>query len=100
MKTKLSKLSFSVETTMLIEMFIIFLCIMVVMVGLWAIDIGASAMILNSGMDLNGGAEIIVGNGWHFREPFQQYHMGIYLTLAGMLLLAALSAYKTIKPNR
>jgi len=81
--------------SMVIEILIVFLCIMTIMIGLWAMDIGAGAMILNAGLKQNGiNAEVIAGNGWQFQEACQQYHTGIYIVLAGMMILSILAAAK------
>lgn len=54
--------------------------------GLWAIDIGASAMSV--------GAE--TANGWFGREGIQQFHIGLWLCYASMMILAGVSLFSMI----
>jgi len=46
--------------------------------GMWAVDIGVSAM----------GFEGTVTNGWWSRPPVQQYHIGLMSIGVGSLILA------------
>ena len=79
------------ETEIIITIFVVLLCVYIIVLGLWSLDIGASAMILNAQLKSNGiDSTIIAGNGWQFNDACQQYHVGMYLVIAGMLLLSLL----------
>jgi len=70
-----------------IEMFMVATCIFLIISGLWAVDIGASGMIIESQI----GVPITAGNGWTFRSSMQQYHIGLYIIAAGMFMLVVLA---------
>lgn len=50
----------------------------VFMLGIWAVDIGVSAM--------SAGDRVV--NGWWTRDPVQHYHIGLYLLAASGLFLS------------
>ncbi|MFP4006365.1 MAG: hypothetical protein ACLFUR_06640 [Candidatus Hadarchaeia archaeon] len=50
----------------------------VFMLGIWAVDIGVSAM--------SAGGRVV--NGWWTRDPVQHYHIGLYLLAASGLFLS------------
>jgi len=54
--------------------------------GLWAIDIGVSSM----------GANIEVTNGWFSRAGIQQYHIGLWLCYASLMILSGISLFSLI----
>lgn len=57
-------------------------CIITTLIGLWAIDISASAMIANKSFEeagLTGG--FILTNGFRNTEPSQMYHYGMWLVI-------------------
>ena len=60
-----------------IKAFVSMLCIFLLMLGVWAIDVGAGCMAGACGLS----------NGWVNANPTQHYHIGIVLVIsAGMIL--------------
>lgn len=57
------------------------------MIGLWTIDIGVSGIATEP--FLKEGHKISATNGWWSRTPAQEYHLGIWLVIAGILGEAA-----------
>jgi len=57
---------------------IIIALIVLIMACLWCVDISVSAM-------LAGG---VLSNGFLFRNPAQMYHIGLYGTILGSIMLA------------
>jgi hypothetical protein len=84
LKNILKKLEIVNETKALkVEIMCLTIAIFVICLGMWAIDVGVSGMLMEAQM----GVEIYAGNGWQFRRAVQQYHMGLYLVIAGMFLM-------------
>ena len=52
-----------------------------IMIGLWTIDIGVSGMVLTE----STGVMISASNGWWVRSSAQQYHIGLYMVIIGMI---------------
>ena len=77
---------FSKDTLLIVELIVVLLCFFIIMVGLWAVDIGVSGMIYKA----QTGVELLAGNGYEFRNACQQYHNGLYLVFAGIILLCIL----------
>jgi len=71
------------------------LCVFFTVAGLWAIDIGASAMIAQS-----AGIDMKVSNGWFVRSGIQQYHMGLYMVTIAMLFLSFLTLISIFSKNK
>lgn len=67
------------------------LCIISIMIGIWTIDISVSAQSLCD-------PDIIMTNGWWARDPIQQYHLGLYLTILAsfMLIMASFLRMDTV----
>ena len=63
-------------------------------VGLWCIDIGASAMVLES-----SGVEVFVQTLFLVRTAQSQYHIGLILSLACFVILACLYISEILKDN-
>src|SRR4030042_3502774 len=57
----------------------------IAVIGLWAIDIGASGMVIES----KYGIDITATNGYWAREPIQQYHIGLWLVGVSITVLSS-----------
>lgn len=68
---------------------IVIIGITITMSGLWAIDIGASGMVLHA----QNGMNVMISNGWWVREPIKQYHIGLWLVFYGMVTLFLVNIY-------
>lgn len=62
------------------------------MIGIWSIDVAVSAMSneqLVNGYLMNMGSEYKIvpsmSNGWFYRTPLRQYHIGLYISLFSTL---------------
>ena len=71
----------------LIGVFLIF-SIIFGMTGLWAIDIGASAMLIEEKY-----GESTVTNGWWNRKPVRHYHIGLWFVGICITILSVLLFY-------
>lgn len=58
------------------------------MMGLWAVDIGVSGMVINA---QHPNLNVMAINGWFVREPVQQYHIGLWLIGIGMIIIINIS---------
>jgi hypothetical protein len=88
--------NFSRSTILVMEFVSILCCLFSILLGLWAIDVSASSMLMEAQLDV----EIFSGNGWHFRRAVQHYHIGIYLVLAGMAILCILCIVMCVEKSR
>lgn len=79
---------FSRQTLLSIEIIVLMLCVFTILLGVWSVDVGASGMVLEA----QTGVEVLAGNGFVFRSACQQYHVGLYLLFAGVLLMGGLLA--------
>jgi NADH:ubiquinone oxidoreductase subunit 3 (subunit A) len=88
-------LIFSKEHLQIFYLLFLFLGIFFVMLGIWAIDIGVSGMVLNAQYSLN----IVATNGWWSRDPCVQYHIGLYFVMFGIIItiLVAISSIVFVK---
>lgn len=63
-----------------------------VLTGIWAVDIGASGMVLNEKYNI----DLQVENGWVARSPMQHYHIGLWLIGISTMLLCILLMWNII----
>jgi hypothetical protein len=61
--------------------------------GLWAIDIGASAMMMSIGAGMDTVAQGLFG----IRSPNTQYHLGMVLIILAFLILAAMYLHEVLR---
>ena len=64
--------------------------------GLWAIDLGASAEILSAQLGIEVGTESLVG----FRSANAQYHIGMILSILSFMVLSVLFTYQILSKNQ
>jgi hypothetical protein len=81
-------------------------CILTTLIGLWAIDISASAMVANKSFEeagLTGG--FLLTNGFRHTEPAQMYHYGMWLVIISNVIFMIVfiniaTAYIKIKAEK
>ncbi|RKX50677.1 MAG: hypothetical protein DRP25_05125 [Thermotoga sp.] len=65
-----------------------------VMLGVWTVDVSVSGMLTQAQLEKHGiHAEGVATSGWWERSPLLQYHIGLYLIIAGSLFLISASIY-------
>ena len=65
-----------------------------VMLGVWTVDVSVSGMLTQAQLEKHGiHAEGVATSGWWQRDLMTQYHIGLYLIIAGSLFLISASIY-------
>ena len=65
-----------------------------VMLGIWTVDVSVSGMLTQAQLEKHGiHAEGVATSGWWQRDLMTQYHIGLYLIIAGSLFLISASIY-------
>jgi len=65
-----------------------------VMLGVWTVDVSVSGMLTQVQLEKHGiHAEGVATSGWWERSSLLQYHIGLYLIIAGSLFLISASIY-------
>ena len=89
-------MKFSKEDIQFLKIMVVLILITVMVYGLWAVDIGASCMVVNAQNSLN----LKVTNGWFIRDPAKQYHRGLFMSGISTLLISIIAIYEITRRDK
>ena len=84
------------DNNKIITMIALVCLISLFMIGLWAIDLGASSAIISA----QTGNEIITQSLFSVRDANTQYHLGMFMSILTMLIISTLLIYNLIESNK